>query len=110
MIAEDVGAVQFAVVRILTEIGPSAVVGVVVAVASGGCAAGLGLGGLGSGLCGGQEALDGGRLMDRGRLYEGLVEDHGGELFVRHPAVVVVVGLPAVRERRAPTSSGTAPE
>lgn len=40
--------------------------------------------------------------MDHRRTYEVLVEDHGGELFVRTPAVAVVVGLPAVRERRAP--------
>ncbi len=49
-----------------------------------------------------QEALDGGRLMNHRRTYEVLVEDHGGELFVRTPAVAVVVGLPAVRERRPP--------
>ncbi len=73
-------------------------------------AAGFGLGGLGSCLRGGQEAFDGGRLVYDGRPYEGLVEHHGCELFVRHSAVVVVVGLPAVRGRRAPTSSGTSPE
>src|SRR5690348_8632819 len=40
--------------------------------------------------------------MKHRRTYEVLVEDHGGELFVRTPAVAVVVGLPAVRERRTP--------
>ncbi|BFO21475.1 hypothetical protein SHKM778_78630 [Streptomyces sp. KM77-8] len=104
-VLQDVGVVVPVVVA-----APVAAVPVVVSLAPRAGAVGLGLGGLGSGLRGRQEALDGGRLVHLGRLYEGLVEDHGGELFVRHPAVLVVVGLPAVRERRAPTSSGTCPE
>ncbi|CAO0837836.1 hypothetical protein SMICM17S_01850 [Streptomyces microflavus] len=68
-------------------------------------AAGPGGIGLRAGFRGGEEALHGGGFMDDGGPDEVLVEHHGGEVLVRAPAVVV--GLPAVRERLAPTSSGT---
>src|SRR5690606_17172420 len=94
--------VQVVVGVVVGAQGAVVAVPVVGALPAGTGAGGLRLGGLGSGPGGGQEAFDGGRRVDPGRAYEVLVEDHGGELFVRHPAVVVVVGLPAVRERRAP--------
>ncbi len=113
---EDLRVVE--VVQIAAGTEPSAVVGVepvLVAVVVTACAPGvrparLGLLGIRAGLGGSEESLDRRRLVDHGGTYEGLVEDHGGELFVHTSAVAVVVGLPAVTRRRAPTSSGTAPE
>ena len=66
--------------------------------------------GLGARLGGGQQPLDGGRLVDHGGPYEVLVEHHGGELFVRAPRSWSSSGSQPSGNGVPPTSSGTHPE